>query len=57
MGGQALIPFTHTDVKDGEVIELADGKRYTVRYAGQPAIPNFMCRWVLLLSEVLLDLQ
>ena len=36
MGGQALLPFTTTDVKDGEVIELADGKRYTVRYAGVP---------------------
>ncbi len=40
VGGQALIPFTTTDVKDGEVIELADGKRYTVRYAGLPAIPT-----------------
>ena len=32
MGGQPMVPFQSIDVMDGEVIELADGKRYTVKY-------------------------
>ena len=40
VGGQPLPPFQSVDVQDGEIIELANGKRYTVKYAGEPRISH-----------------
>ena len=35
-----MVPFQSIDIKDGEVIELADGKKYTVRYEDEGSKPS-----------------
>lgn len=48
VGGQPMVPFQSIEIKDGEVIELADGKKYTVKYedeGGKPSSPQPQMRW------------
>jgi hypothetical protein len=35
-----MVPFQSIDIKDGEVIELADGKKYTVKYEDEGGKPS-----------------